>query len=135
MTASTLANGMNGAAPAALPALPAAAPVWTEAPASVNVRAQLRGFDVMLTLRGDTGRDVLARLGAALDYLEAHGAAPTTARPGGALADAPACPTHGAPMRQGKRGGWYCPAKLADDGGDGRPVYCRQRVPENGGAS
>lgn len=132
----TLAPNGNGAAPAALPTMPTPA-TWTEAPASVNVRAHFRGFDVLLTLRADTGRDVLARLGAALDYLEANGATPTAARSGSAQApaDAPTCPTHGRPMRQGRRGGWFCPVKVSDDEGDGRPVYCRQRVTENGGAS
>lgn len=134
MTAELAINGMNGAAPAALPATSA---TWTEAPASVNVRAHYRGFDVLLTLRADTGRDVLTRLGAALDWLEAHGATPTTARPTSSPAptDAPVCPTHGRAMRQGRRGGWYCPERIAEDGGDGRPAYCRQRVTENGGAS
>lgn len=132
MTASTY-TGTNGAAPAALPAMPTPA-TWTEAPASVNVKAHYRGFDVLLTLRGDTGRDVLGRLDAALTWLEAAGATPTATRPSAPAPapDAPVCPAHGTPMREGRRGGWYCPAKLAEDDGTGKPAYCRHT---NGGVS
>lgn len=133
-TANGAAGAMNGAAVMAAPlpdltALP-------EAPASVTVKLAYRGRDVMLTLRGLDGRSVLGRLDAALDWLEQHGATPatsttTSAGPAAAAVDqvaAPTCPTHGRPMKQGKRGGWYCPAKLADDDGTGRPLYCRARA-------
>lgn len=123
---------MNGAAHAAAPAVDLGA--LPEAPAAVTVKLAYRGHDVMLTLRGMDGRAVLARLDAALTWLEAHGAAAAGAsRPSGvAEAAAPTCPTHGRPMRQGKRGGWFCPVKVADDDGAGRPVYCRAKA---GGAS
>ena len=39
----------------------------------------------------------------------------------------PSCPTHNRPMQRGKRGDWYCPVKVADDDGTGKPVYCKQR--------
>ena len=121
----TAAAVTGGAALAALPAV-------TEAPASVTVKLAYRGHDVMLTLRGLDGRSVLGRLDVALTWLEQHGAtpAPVGAR---AAAAAPTCPTHGGAMKAGKRGGWFCPVKIADDDGAGRPIYCRQRV--SGGAS
>lgn len=107
-----------------------------EAPASVTVKLAYRGRDVMLTLRGLDGLTVLGRLDVALDWFEKHGATPATTsgsstRPAAAADLAPKCPTHGRPMKQGKRGGWYCPAKLADDDGTGRPLYCRAK--SNGG--
>ncbi len=112
----------------------AALPAMSEAPASVTVRLPYRGRDVMLTLRGATGGEVLGRLDVALTWLEQHGATPAPAGMAAAAADvAPTCPTHGRPMKAGRKGGWFCPAKVAEDDGAGRPVYCRQRV--NGGAS
>ena len=47
---------------------------FTEAPASWNVRYRLNGFDCMLTLRGDTGRDLLDRATSALKWLAENGA-------------------------------------------------------------
>lgn len=123
----TAAAVNGGAALAALPAV-------TEAPASVTVKLAYRGHDVMLTLRGLDGRSVLGRLDAALTWLEQHGATPAPVGAGArAVAAAPTCPTHGGAMKAGKRGGWFCPVKIADDDGAGRPIYCRQRV--SGGAS
>lgn len=84
----------------------------------------------MLTMRGESGADVLPRTLAALSWLEANGATPTAEpgrrSPGGppppADPDAPRCPSHGTPMRAGARG-WFCPRK--DDAG----AYCRQTAP------
>lgn len=129
-------SGANGAAVVNGGAALAALPVATEAPASVTVRLPYRGRDVMLTLRGATGGDVLGRLDAALTWLEEHGLT-TPATPGptpAAIASEapPTCPVHGRPMAPGKRGGWYCPARVAADDGTGKPAYCRHRI---GGAS
>lgn len=127
----TNGNGRGrGAAPAAPAAIlaPAPAPAHAEAPASVTIRSRLRGYDVMLTLRGESGADVLPRTLAALSWLDANGATPTAepARRGGPPApadpNAPRCPEHGSPMRQGARG-WYCPRK-GDDG-----AYCTRTAP------
>lgn len=110
-----------------------------EAPAAATVRVAWRGYDVLLTVRDHDGRRVLSRLDAALAWLEANGGAPGGASPTATStaraqsgAAAPTCPTHGRPMKPAQRGGWYCTAKLADDDGTGRPVYCRQR---QGGAA
>lgn len=119
-------SGRNGGATSALIGAAVTAPTTahTEAPASVTIKVRLRGHDVMLTLRGSSGADVLPKTLAAIDWLEAHGAEPAARRQGPPAPvdpNAPLCPTHGAPMRQG-RAGWYCPRK--DDAG----VYCRQKA-------
>jgi hypothetical protein len=38
---------------------------------------------------------------------------------------APLCPIHKKPMKQSQYGGWFCPQKVADDDGSGKPVYCK----------
>lgn len=63
---------------------------WTEAPASAAIKVQLNGYDVTLTLRGETGADVLPRLQSAIAWLEQHGGQPT-----GAAASAPDTPANG----------------------------------------
>lgn len=142
----TNGNGRNGHGEAAtmpppsvldLSALAPTAPAFSEAPASVNTRVSWRGHDVQLTLRGESGAAVLARLDAALTWLSEHGATPAAAthgRPAAAATDAaaPCCPAHGRPMKPGRSGGWFCPVKVAEDDGTGRPAYCRQRVTEGG---
>lgn len=128
----------QGAAVLAAPA-PADAPPGAlgEAPCSATVRVNWRGHELLLTLRGFEGASTLTRLGRALDWLEGQGATPASGQRGQGQAQgsaassssaAPTCPTHGRAMKQGKKGGWFCPAKVADDDGAGRPVYCRQRV-------
>lgn len=146
----------QGAAASAAPAADAPPGALGEAPCSATVRVNWRGHELLLTLRGFEGASTLVRLGRALDWLEGQGATPASgrARPGpergatlvdvgngsgsrgqgqaaaaGSSSNAgPVCPTHGRPMKQGKKGGWFCPAKVAEDDGAGRPVYCRQRA-------
>lgn len=129
---------MNGAAVLAAPLSDLA--TLPEAPASVTVKVLYRGHDVMFTLRGLDGRSVLGRLDVALTWLEQHGATPATTSgsstgPAAAAGPAPVCPTHGRPMKAGRKGGFFCPVKIADDDGAGKPVYCRQRINNNGGGS
>ena len=112
---------------------------FTEAPASINVKFLWQGFDTMLTIRDDKVNAALAKYRVAIEYLEKMGAAPTPQRYGNANAnaqqaggnggEAPLCPTHGKPMLPSKHGeGFYCPVKIAEDDGTGKPVYCKQRV-------
>jgi hypothetical protein len=49
-------------------------PTHTEAPASWNVRYRLNNFDCTLTLRGETGKDLLDRAAVAIKWLEENGA-------------------------------------------------------------
>ena len=119
-TSTITANGHS--APALLPAAP---PTFSEAPASVNVKFGWRGYnDILLTLRGTSGMEVLTKLGAALDKLEQMGAQPGTGRGGPATAtgDAPQCQEHGKPMKQGKRG-WFCPQIITEV--QGKKIYCK----------
>ena len=99
---------------------------WTEAPTSITVKFAIRGFDTMLTLRGESGAEVLPKLQGALDWLQKAGASPTTR---GGNGNAPLCPAHGSPMKRSKLGsGWFCPKKIAEDDGTGKPVYCKEKV-------
>lgn len=50
---------------------------FSEAPTSFNVRYILRGFDCQLTIRSETGSDLLPKTLKALDWLEANKAEPT----------------------------------------------------------
>ena len=109
---------------------------FTEAPASWNTRYQTEdGYICQITLRAETGKELLEKAEAALDWLKKHNCQPvgvTTARASGnasgANGEAPKCPTHGTPMKRSRFGGWYCPVKIADDDGTGKPVYCKQKV-------
>lgn len=102
---------------------------WTEAPASVNIKIMLRGYDCMLTLRAESGGEVLGKLDAAITWLSEHDAYPTPPRANGngahpaepapAPAQAPTlaggqpdpgwCPIHGVSMTRRERNGevWY----------------------------
>jgi hypothetical protein len=111
----------------------------TEAPVSWNVRYLTPdGYDAMLTLRGADVKAVMTLARSALDAMVKGGCKPQPQRGqggsgnngGGAAGGGPGCPTHGKAMKLSKRGDHYfCPVKIADDGGDGRPVYCKQRKP------
>lgn len=104
---------------------------WTEAPSSATIRCTIRGYSVLFTLRNDSGRELLPKLDAAITALEKLGAKPNgyqSAKPSGGDENAPMCPTHGTKMLPSQHGsGWYCPKKVADDDGTGKPVYCKQR--------
>jgi len=104
----------------------------TESPVSWTVRyTTVDGFDAMLTLRGDDLQKVMSLARSTTAGMSKAGCKPnghTAAAIGGNGKAAPMCPTHGKPMKQSQHGGWYCPVKVAEDGGDGKPVYCKQKV-------
>lgn len=121
MTSPTTANATNGAAPTGT------APTHAEAPAAASVKVlDPDGREWILTLRTATVAELLPRVSFLGEWLTSHNWTPSAPRPAPTTAttDAPTCPTHGCAMKQGKRG-WYCPTKILDDGGDGRPVYCK----------
>ena len=104
---------------------------YTEAPASTTIRATSPGgFDVMLTLRGVDGAELMPKVMAALAWLDEQGFTPAPVRSSQSSGNgnAPLCPTHHQAMKQSQHGGWYCPVKIADDGGDGKALYCRAKV-------
>ena len=109
-----------------------------EAPVSWNTRyVDPRGFDCMLTLRGDNLKTVMTTATAALTAMAAQGCKPSNGHAPSAgngngssssSTQAPMCPTHKTPMKQSQHGGWYCPVRIADDDGAGKPVYCKQKA-------
>jgi hypothetical protein len=127
----------------------------SEAPVSWTVRyITPEGFDAMLTLRGTDTKTVLTTAKQAVQSMAAAGCKPqigsnghttpatngaeigsnghTTPATNGAEIGSngqavPTCPTHG-PMKQSKHGGFYCPAKIADNDGTGKPVYCKAKA-------
>ena len=113
----------------------------TEAPFSLTTKlVDANGFEWLLTVRqGATLQEARAIWKLATDItggLLDHGVKPasrfngTSANGNGQQVNgnAPLCSTHGKPMRQSQHGGWFCPVKIADDDGTGRPVYCKQKV-------
>ena len=100
----------------------------TEAPASVNVRVQVAGYEVQWTLRDSDETRLATRLAALLAQYPKEG----TASPSGAapVPQIPACRYHGAMKASSKApGSFYCTKKLHDGS------YCGERFPEKGGAA
>ena len=109
-----------------------------EAPASVNVKVTSPGgYEYMITMRSGRVGEVLDQAQKLEAWLTKHNWTPAknshthaansvngNGAPAGA---APLCPTHQKPMKPGQKGGFYCPQKIADDDGTGKPVYCKQR--------
>jgi len=105
---------------------------WTEAPASVNLKCRYLGYDVMITLRGETGGEVLPKLETAVEWLEGHGAAPADFGNGNgngtdsADSDGPTiCPIHHVAMKRREKNGdiWY--SHKAHDASTGQEYWCR----------
>jgi len=107
-------------------------PTFTEAPASATLRIEYKGYDILFTLRDSTGTDLLKKLEGAISHFEKMGIKPGHqnghSTPSGTPGNAPNCPSHNKPMKPGNKGGWYCPVKIADDDGTGKPVYCKQKA-------
>lgn len=104
---------------------------FTEAPASVELRFTLRGYDCSLVLKDVTGQAALTRLDTAITHLEKIGSQPNAApatNGHAATGTPPTCPTHGKAMKASQRGGWFCPAKLIEDDGSGKPIYCKAKA-------
>lgn len=75
---------------------------WTEAPASATVKIDLAGWDVLFTLRGETGAEVLPKVQSLIAWAKEHGGIPAGGRYRAALAEPPgpdfAPPLHAAPQ-------------------------------------
>ena len=107
----------------------------SEAPVSWTVRyITPEGYDAMLTLRGTDTSKVMGTAKQAVAAMAKAGCKPqigahTTPAPiGNTEQAAPMCPTHKTPMKQSKHGGYYCAAKIADDDGSGKPIYCKAKA-------
>lgn len=96
---------------------------------TATVTATYKGAAVAVSFEGDKAavlidhvEKLVNALGNRAGWATTPPAPAATSKP---AADAgPLCPTHNVAMKQGRRG-WYCPTKILDDGGDGRPVYCK----------
>jgi len=97
------------------------------------------GFECRLELRGGDAAELLKVAGGLLSRMVDAGAKPVVevaqaspvavaTMPAAAAPVAggtpPVCPIHGTPMKVGKHG-WFCPTKIAENDGSGRPVYCK----------
>jgi hypothetical protein len=101
---------------------------WTEAPASANIKFRLNGFDTMLTLRADSGAELLPKLEAAMDWLAKKGAAPTASANGNgrnSQAETKVCPVHHVKMRRREKNGQSWWSHKATDPDTGEEYWCR----------
>lgn len=106
---------------------------FTEAPASLTLKISYRGFsDVLFTLRADSGLELLGKLDAVIDKLEAIGATPgqrghgpaPVGNGGGRM-----CPDGHGPMKEStkKPGEYYCPAVVGTHPQTGKKLYCTHK--------
>lgn len=117
-----------------------------EAPGSATVKIVVDGFEWLYTTRSLDPAELLTQLGDVTNAMKALGYTPAKGyqaksggggggRPGYTPPDpnAPECPIHHKPMWASTKPGiaWYCRAKIAEDGGDGKPMYCRHIVKAN----
>jgi hypothetical protein len=97
-------------------------PITNKQPASAAkfiISCQIDGFNVQVEVEGKA--DILRGM---IDRLKAIGAQPPAIKsPTGDLKDddAPVCEFHGK-MRQGNRGGYFCPKKM------GNGEYCKSKA-------
>jgi hypothetical protein len=89
--------------------LPCPAPL-PEARSSANVRLQVCGHEVQITLRDHDEAALMVRLTALI-----HGYGPPPPPPPPPVEPTPQCPQHGALKKSTKGQGWYCPHKVTDD--------------------
>lgn len=101
--------------------------LFAEAPASWNTRyVTPEGFVCQITLRADSGKDLLERANAALAFLLDHGYSPSDNNHNGK--DSKWCPIHQCAMRRWEKEGrsWY--SHKLEDGG-----WCRGNQKKEGG--
>lgn len=107
--------------------------VLPEAPAVSNIKLWIKGYGVMLTVRGEKMIDIIKKTETIIDYAQSHGwnytwtTTPTTATQAAIsqpTASGPMCSKHNKLMVKGKFG-WYCQSK-----DDSEPKgWCRQKPP------
>ena len=88
--------------------------IYAEAPACWNTSYVTQdGFVCRITLRGETGKDLLEKAGVALSYLMEHGFQPER---NNQRRDTKPCPIHQAEMKKFEKNGksWY--SHKLDDG-------------------
>ena len=102
--------------------------LFTEAPASWNTRyVTPEGFVCQITLRADSGKDLLERANVALSFLLDHGYSPTDNNHNGK--DSKWCPIHQCEMKRREKDGKYWYSHKLDEGG-----WCRGKPQKEGSA-
>ena len=93
--------------------------MFSEAPASFNVKFVLNGYDAMLTLRDTSGLPLLRKAAALGKALNEMGATPTARGTRGNGAAPKVCPVHHVEMRRHERSGqvWYSHKAINPDTG------------------
>ena len=113
--------------------------MFNEAPASWNVKyITEKGFPCMLTLRGDSGKDLLEKAGTALTYLKEHNFLPDTGyRKNGSgnggnngNGETEICPIHNCEMKLRQKDGSTFYSHKAADG-----AWCYGKVRASGGSN
>jgi hypothetical protein len=101
-----------------------------EAPAVSNIKVWIKGYGVMLTVRGEKMMDIIKKTETLIDYAESHGwknvwdTTPKAIVGQPATPQGPVCTKHNKVMVKGKFG-WYCQSK-----DDSEPKgWCRQKPP------
>jgi len=101
---------------------------FNESPASWNTRyVTPNGFVCQITLRADSGKDLLERADVAMSFLLNHGYSPSELNHNGK--DSKWCPIHQCTMRRWEKEGrsWY--SHKREDGS-----WCRGHLKEKGGS-
>jgi hypothetical protein len=96
---------------------------FTEAPASWNTRyVTPEGFVCQITLRGDSGKDLLEKAGIALSFLLEHGYLPEQKLSHNGKGEGKQCPIHQCDMKRYEKEGrtWF--SHKLEDGS-----WCRGR--------
>jgi hypothetical protein len=93
--------------------------IYSEAPASWNTSYLTPdGFVCRITLRGETGKDLLEKAGVAISFLLEHGFKPEkpASKNGSASGDTKLCPIHQVDMKHFEKNGksWF--SHKLDDG-------------------
>ena len=90
-------------------------PIYSEAPASWNTSfVSPEGFTCRLTLRGETGKDLLEKASTAISFLLEHGCKPEKSN--NQKSETKLCPIHQAEMKKFEKNGksWF--SHKLDDG-------------------
>lgn len=101
---------------------------FLEAPASWNTRYIIpSGYSCQITLRGDTGRDLLEKADLALSFLIDHEYLPEVGYRKNGNGDTQTCPIHHCDMKKHEKDGKIWFSHKANDG------WCHGKQKKNGG--
>lgn len=108
----------------------------TAPPVEATIRFAVDGFPVSLTIRADSGQDLMPAVSKSIAYLKEHGAtpppaqAPAAAGPAAQAGGSPTkvCTIHNVTMRRREKNGdaWY--SHQAIDPDTGQEYYCKGKA-------